>query len=158
MLADLGAALIVCAVTHVVMVVALAWRPHAGPAFAVLTALCGAGAGCVVGSSRCRSSRSPSPTGPRRTSGRWSPTPAARPRCSATRFVGPTDCSSSGGPFCTYPWFAFNGTSSAFTYGADYPGTKFDYGQAAQFATTMQCGGPFGPGSTYCDTVISPAP
>ena len=73
-------------------------------------------------------------------------------------FVGPTDCSSYGGPFCTYPWFAFNGTSSAFTYGADYPGTKFDYGQAAQFATTMQRGGPFGPGSTYCDTVISPAP
>lgn len=42
------------------------------------------------------------------------------------------------------------------SYGADYPGTKFDYGQAAQFATTMQCGGPFGPDSTYCDTVISP--
>jgi hypothetical protein len=48
MLADLGAALIVFAVAHVVMVVALAWRPHAGPAFAVLTAVCGAGAACAV--------------------------------------------------------------------------------------------------------------
>jgi hypothetical protein len=25
-------------------------------------------------------------------------------------------------------------------------------------ATTPQCGGPFGPDSTYCDTVISPTP
>jgi hypothetical protein len=73
-------------------------------------------------------------------------------------FVGPTDCSTYGGPYCTYPWYAFNGTSSAFTYGADYPGTQFDYGQAAQFATTMQCGGPFGPGSTYCDTPLTPTP
>ena len=67
-------------------------------------------------------------------------------------------CPSYGGPFCVYPWYAFNGTDSAFTYGADYPGTKFDYGQASQFATTMQCGGPFGPDSTYCDTVLRPTP
>ena len=67
-------------------------------------------------------------------------------------------CPSYGGPFCTYPWYVFNGTDSAFTYGADYPGTKFDYGQAGQFATTMQCGGPFGPDSTYCDTVLNPTP
>jgi hypothetical protein len=40
----------------------------------------------------------------------------------------------------------------------DYPGTQFDYGLAAQFATSMQCGGPFGHGSTYCDTPLSPAP
>ena len=39
-------------------------------------------------------------------------------------------CPSYGGPFCTYPWYVFNGTDSAFTYGADYPGTKFDYGHA----------------------------
>jgi hypothetical protein len=39
-----------------------------------------------------------------------------------------------------------------------YPGIQFDYGQAAQFATTMQCGGPFGPDSTFCDTVLSPTP
>jgi hypothetical protein len=45
-------------------------------------------------------------------------------------FVGPTDCSSYGGPYCTYPWYVFNGTDSAFTYGADYPGTKFDYGES----------------------------
>src|SRR5262245_21910034 len=48
MLGNLGAALIVCAVTHVVTVISLAGRPHAGPAFAVLTAACGAGAGCAV--------------------------------------------------------------------------------------------------------------
>jgi hypothetical protein len=73
-------------------------------------------------------------------------------------FVGPTDCSSYGGPFCIYPWFAFNDAHSAFTYGADYPGTSFDYGKASQFATTQQCGGPFGPNSTYCDTILSPTP
>jgi hypothetical protein len=48
MLGALGAALIVFAGTHVVTVAALAWRPHAGPAFAVLTVLCGAGSGCAV--------------------------------------------------------------------------------------------------------------
>jgi len=48
MLANLGAALIVCAMTHMVTVISLAWRPHAGPAFAVLTAVCGAGGGCAV--------------------------------------------------------------------------------------------------------------
>jgi hypothetical protein len=67
-------------------------------------------------------------------------------------------CPSYGGPFCSYPWFTFNGADSAFSYGADYPGTKFDYGQAAQFATATQCGGPFGPNSTYCDTVLAPTP
>lgn len=67
-------------------------------------------------------------------------------------------CASYGGPFCTYPWYAFNGTAGAFTYGGDYPGTSFDYGQGAQFATTMQCGGPFGPDSTFCDTVLKPTP
>jgi len=30
-------------------------------------------------------------------------------------------CPRYGGPYCTYPWYAFNGTSAAFTYGADYP-------------------------------------
>jgi hypothetical protein len=66
-------------------------------------------------------------------------------------------CSSYGGPYCTYPWFAFNSSDSAFTYGVDYPGTKSDYGQADQFATTTQCGGPFGPDTTYCDTVLRPS-
>jgi hypothetical protein len=68
-------------------------------------------------------------------------------------------CTSYGGPFCIYPWFAFNGTADgALTYGADYPGTRFDYGRASQFATTTQCGGPFGANSTYCDTIIQPVP
>jgi hypothetical protein len=67
-------------------------------------------------------------------------------------------CPSYGGPYCIYPWYAFNGTDSAFTYGADYPGTLYNYGRASQFATTMKCGGPFGPDSTYCDTVLNPTP
>jgi hypothetical protein len=67
-------------------------------------------------------------------------------------------CPNYGGSYCIYPWYTFNGTDSAFSYGANYPGTKFDYGQASQFATTMQCGGPFGPDSTYCDTVLNPTP
>jgi glycosyltransferase involved in cell wall biosynthesis len=46
MLGDLGAALIVLAVVHVVTVISLAFRPHGGPAFAVLTAVCAAGGGC----------------------------------------------------------------------------------------------------------------
>ena len=45
-------------------------------------------------------------------------------------------CNAYGGPYCIYPWYAFNGTDTAFTYGADYPGTKNDYGQASQFAAT----------------------
>jgi hypothetical protein len=69
-------------------------------------------------------------------------------------------CSSYGGPYCTYPWFAFNSAASALTYGGNYPGTKppYDYGQAGQFATTMTCGGPFGTDSTYCDTILTPNP
>jgi len=67
-------------------------------------------------------------------------------------------CPTYGGPFCTYPWFTFNGTNNAFSYGADYPGTKFDYNMADQFQQTLNCGGPFGPNSTYCDTVLKPTP
>ncbi|HXB48425.1 MAG TPA: hypothetical protein VNW50_11745 [Streptosporangiaceae bacterium] len=68
-------------------------------------------------------------------------------------------CGAYGGPYCTYPWFAAN-TSHTITFGADYPGTTHDYGgsQGAQFATTPLCGGPFGPDSTYCDTVLTPSP
>jgi hypothetical protein len=69
-----------------------------------------------------------------------------------------SQCSAYGGPFCIYPWYAFNGKADALTYGADYPGTRFDYGKANQFATTPQCGGPFGPDSTYCATIIKPVP
>lgn len=67
-------------------------------------------------------------------------------------------CPSYGGPYCIYPWYSWNSADSAFTYGIDYPGTKFDYGQASQFATAPDCGGPFGPDTTYCDTVLKPSP
>jgi hypothetical protein len=62
-------------------------------------------------------------------------------------------CSGYGGPFCIYPWFTRNGDGS-FSYGVDYPTTAKDYGQADQFAQTERCGGPFGPNSTYCDTIV----
>jgi hypothetical protein len=68
------------------------------------------------------------------------------------------NCPAYGGPFCIYPWFAFNGKADALTYGANYRGTRFDYGKASQFATTTLCGGPFGADSTYCDTLIKPVP
>ena len=31
-------------------------------------------------------------------------------------------------------------------------------GKANQFQTTPQCGGPFGPNSTFCVTIIKPVP
>lgn len=62
-------------------------------------------------------------------------------------------CSGYGGPFCIYPWFTKN-TDGSFSYGVDYPTTARDYGKADQFAQTLQCGGPFGPDSTYCARVI----
>ena len=61
-------------------------------------------------------------------------------------------CKIYGAPYCTYPWFAWDGRR--FTYGIDYTGTKRDFGQAAQFQTEPSCGGPYGHNSTYCDTVI----
>jgi len=66
--------------------------------------------------------------------------------------VGST-CSHYGGPFCIYPWFTRNSDDSI-SYGVNYPTTVDDYGRASQFAKTTQCGGPFGPKSTYCATVI----
>jgi hypothetical protein len=62
-------------------------------------------------------------------------------------------CSAYGGPLCIYPWYTKNADGS-FSYGVDYPTTVKDYGKANQFAQTLQCGGPFGPDSTYCATVI----
>jgi hypothetical protein len=44
------------------------------------------------------------------------------------------------------------------TFGADYSFTTAGYGQGFQFATTPLSGGPFGPDSTYCDTMLTPAP
>jgi hypothetical protein len=112
------------------------------------------------GSARCASCRSRSATGRRPISGQRSATSAARPWAAVSDFGGKAEvnanCTSYGGPFCTYPWFALNSTFNAFTFGADYPGTKFDYGQADQYQQTALCGGPFGPDSTFCDTVLNP--
>lgn len=63
-------------------------------------------------------------------------------------------CSTYGSPFCWYPWYAYNGTDNAFTYGGDYPGTTKDYGQALQFDQTLNCPSPYGPNTTYCSTVL----
>jgi hypothetical protein len=57
-----------------------------------------------------------------------------------------------GGPLCIYPWYTLG--SSGFHYGVDYPDTIRDFRKADQFATTRQCGGPFGPNTTYCATTI----
>jgi hypothetical protein len=69
-------------------------------------------------------------------------------------FVGPTDCTGFGGPFCTYPFFAWNGTLNAFTYGGDYPGTTNDFGQVAQFQQDENCASPANGSPQYCATVI----
>jgi hypothetical protein len=68
-------------------------------------------------------------------------------------FVGPTFCKGYGGPFCTYPFFAWDG--DAFTYGAKYPNTVDTLGGVNQFAQTLECpeDGVF-PGPTYCDTIV----
>ena len=67
-------------------------------------------------------------------------------------FVGPTPCPGYGGPFCIYPWYSLG--TSGFHYGVDYPDNLNDFHQADQFAQELHCGGPFGPNSTYCDTVL----
>jgi hypothetical protein len=67
------------------------------------------------------------------------------------------DCGHYGGPFCIYPWFTLgrSGTSfSGFHYGVDFASTALAFGKANQFQRTTRCGGPFGPDTTYCDTVI----
>ncbi|HEY2440121.1 MAG TPA: hypothetical protein VGI07_07825 [Solirubrobacteraceae bacterium] len=59
-----------------------------------------------------------------------------------------------GTPFCWYPWYAYNGTDKAFTYGGDYPGTTKDYGQAAQFDQTENCASPADGSPQYCSTIL----
>jgi hypothetical protein len=61
-------------------------------------------------------------------------------------------CSVYGGPFCIYPWYTQGATG--FHYGVDFADTIRDFGQADQFAQTPKCGGPFGPNSTYCATIL----
>lgn len=58
-----------------------------------------------------------------------------------------------GKPFCIYPWYSL-ASNGAYNYGVDYPATIKDFGQADQFAQTLQCGGPFGANTTYCDTIL----
>ena len=69
-------------------------------------------------------------------------------------FVGPTSCSGYGGPFCTYPWYAWNGRLNAFTYGGDYPGTTKDFDQALQFDQNEDCASPADGSPQYCATVL----
>jgi hypothetical protein len=62
------------------------------------------------------------------------------------------NCATYGGPFCIYPWYTLG--SSGFHYGVDYPDNVRDFGKANQFSQTLQCGGPFGPNSTFCANTI----
>jgi hypothetical protein len=62
------------------------------------------------------------------------------------------NCAAYGGPFCIYPWYTKG--ANGFHYGIDYPDTVKDFRQADQFQQTLQCGGPFGPDSTYCPTIL----
>jgi hypothetical protein len=62
------------------------------------------------------------------------------------------NCSAYGGPFCIYPWFTLG--TSGYHYGVDYPDNKRDFGKADQFQQTKECGGPFGPNTTYCATIL----
>ena len=68
-------------------------------------------------------------------------------------FVGPTDCTKYGGPFCIYPWFSWDG--GAINYGVTYPDTVDRQGQENQFRKSTTCpeDGVFA-GKTYCDTII----
>jgi hypothetical protein len=68
-------------------------------------------------------------------------------------FVGPTDCTAYGGPYCIYPWFSWDG--GALNYGVNYANTVDDLGGADQFAQVPTCpeDGIFD-GPTYCDTII----
>jgi hypothetical protein len=67
-----------------------------------------------------------------------------------------SDCGAAnyGAPFCTYPWFAYNTTYHAFTYGGDYPGTSKDYGQVLQFDQNTDCLSPDGTFAQYCSTIL----
>jgi hypothetical protein len=59
-----------------------------------------------------------------------------------------------GAPFCTYPWYALNGTDNAFTFGGDYAGTSNDFGKVLQYDQTEDCVSPAGPFPQYCSTVL----
>jgi hypothetical protein len=52
-------------------------------------------------------------------------------------FVGPTDCTNYGGPYCIYPWFSWDG--AALNYGVTYPNTVDRLGQESQFRKNPTC-------------------
>jgi hypothetical protein len=64
-------------------------------------------------------------------------------------FVGPTDCTAYGGPFCIYPWFSWDGSAINYGVGSD------NLGGVDQFAQTPLCpeDGVFA-GPTYCATIV----
>lgn len=39
-------------------------------------------------------------------------------------------------------------------YSVDYPDTLKDFGQSGQFMQSLQCGGAFGPNTTFCSTIL----
>jgi hypothetical protein len=69
-------------------------------------------------------------------------------------FVGPTDCTKYGGPYCIYPWYSSDG--AALNYGVSYPSTVDNFGRANQFQQNPTCpeDGVFA-GPTYCDRIIA---
>ena len=69
-------------------------------------------------------------------------------------FVGPTDCTAYGGPFCIYPWFSSDG--GAINYGVDsrqHGRRPRRSGPVAHRSATCPEDGVFA-GPTYCDTII----
>jgi hypothetical protein len=68
-------------------------------------------------------------------------------------FVGPTQCTKYGGPYCIYPWFSWDG--AAINYGVDYPDTVDNFGRVNQFQQKATCpeDGVFA-GATYCDRIV----
>jgi hypothetical protein len=65
-------------------------------------------------------------------------------------FVGPTDCTAYGGPYCIYPWFSSDGSAINYGVGSD------NLGGVDQFAQTQLCPevSVFPGFLTYCDTII----
>jgi hypothetical protein len=64
-------------------------------------------------------------------------------------FVGPTDCTAYGGPYCIYPWFSAGGRAINFGVGSR------NLGGVDQFAQTATCPAiSVFPGPTYCATII----
>lgn len=64
-------------------------------------------------------------------------------------FVGPTDCTSYGGPYCIYPWFSSNGGAINYGVGSNNLGGVDQFAQTATCPSTGVFAGP-----TYCDTIL----